>query len=59
MQPQSLNEEKLIPLDTSGDNIDVELNEETKEQNNEKTVEVKEEVNNKILKKKALNTNSI
>ena len=46
MQPQSLNEEKLIPLDTSGQNVDVELNEETKEQNNEKTVEVKEEVNN-------------
>jgi len=28
MQPQSLNEEKLIPLDTSGENVDVELKEE-------------------------------
>lgn len=46
MQPQSLNEEKLIPLDTSGENVDVELKEETKEQDNEKTIEVKEEVNN-------------
>ena len=28
MQPQSLNEEKLIPLDTSGENVDVELKED-------------------------------
>jgi hypothetical protein len=44
MQPESLNEEKLIPLDTTGENIDVELKEKPKEEN-EKTIEVKEEVN--------------
>ena len=48
MQPQSLNEEKLIPLDTSGENVDVELKEETKEQDNEKTIEVKEEVKEEV-----------
>jgi len=44
MQPQSLNEEKLITLDTSGENVDVELKEDKKEENNEKNIEVKEEV---------------
>ena len=44
MQPQSLNEEKLVPIDTSGDNVEVELKEEKKEEKvNDTKVEVQEE----------------
>ena len=44
MQPQSLNEEKLVPIDTSGDNVEVELKEEKKEEKvNDTNVEVQEE----------------
>ena len=44
MQPQSLNEEKLVPIDTSGDNVEIELKEEKKEEKvNDTNVEVQEE----------------